>query len=138
MMKHGTGGAYNNHRCRCDSCRGWKREASREYRERNRSRFAAQRRAEYAANPRRFKEVNSRMVQKRKRILARYKVFMGCRRCGYKESPAALEFHHRDRNNKSFSISERVGRAWAVVKAEVRKCDVLCSNCHRIVEAERW
>lgn len=55
-----------------------------------------------------------------------------CIKCGYNKSIAALDFHHRDCNNKEFSISSV--RFWTFnekIKNELDKCDLLCANCHR-------
>jgi DNA-binding CsgD family transcriptional regulator len=59
-----------------------------------------------------------------------------CLLCGYSQSLAALEFHHRDRKMKSFGIS-RGGRCRSLdaARKEAEKCDLLCSNCHAAVEA---
>lgn len=59
-----------------------------------------------------------------------------CRRCGFAEHPAALHFHHTDPATKEFSLS-RAGftRSIARARAEARKCVLLCSNCHALVEA---
>lgn len=42
-----------------------------------------------------------------------------------------LDFHHRD--EKDFGISGCIRRGMSVerIKDEIRKCDILCSNCHR-------
>lgn len=56
-----------------------------------------------------------------------------CIRCGYNKCPAALEFHHRNPEEKEFSLRD-VGGTIALtdrVKAELDKCDLLCSNCHK-------
>jgi hypothetical protein len=53
-----------------------------------------------------------------------------CMICGYSKCIAALEFHHRDPNEKEFKIS-RNKFDWEKVKDELDKCDLLCSNCHR-------
>lgn len=135
--KHGTAYAYQK-KCRCDDCRRGQGIRAREYRERNRERFAAQRRAEYAANPERFKKLTTERSNRHRGILARYKVLVGCSRCGFRASAVALHFHHRDPGAKEFNVSMGLGRAWRRIKAEVRKCDVLCANCHAIVEAEKW
>jgi transposase len=59
-----------------------------------------------------------------------------CRRCGFAEHPAALHFHHVDPATKEFSLSTAgVTRSIARARAEARKCVLLCSNCHALVEA---
>ena len=59
-----------------------------------------------------------------------------CRRCGFAEHPAALHFHHVDPSSKAFSLSAAgVTRSLARARAEARKCLLLCSNCHALVEA---
>ncbi|MHB8242416.1 MAG: helix-turn-helix domain-containing protein [Solirubrobacteraceae bacterium] len=59
-----------------------------------------------------------------------------CLLCGYDRCVAALHFHHLDRANKSFHVSQQgVTRSLASARAEVTKCVLLCSNCHAEVEA---
>jgi len=52
-----------------------------------------------------------------------------CMRCGYNKCVAALHFHHRNPNEKDFGISAKT-KSFDVMKLEVDKCDLLCSNCH--------
>lgn len=55
-----------------------------------------------------------------------------CQRCGYNRCFAALELHHRDKKTKSFKIDRSaMTRPWEQILEEVKKCDLLCSNCHR-------
>ncbi len=61
-----------------------------------------------------------------------YKLQRGCVRCGYKEHPAALDFHHVAPETKSFTICTRLGSERGNLLAEMEKCEVLCANCHRI------
>jgi len=69
---------------------------------------------------------------KRKKRLRDLKRKLTCARCGFDDS-RALEFHHKDPADKKFKISEKAwSYSWDRVLAEVEKCDVLCSNCHRI------
>jgi hypothetical protein len=58
--------------------------------------------------------------------------FLGgrCIKCGYKACLAALDFHHRDPKKKDFQIGSRREMAFARLKKELRKCDLLCRNCH--------
>ncbi len=59
-----------------------------------------------------------------------------CRLCGYSRCMAALEFHHLVPAEKAFAVSEEgVTRSLARARAEVRKCVLLCANCHAEVEA---
>jgi hypothetical protein len=76
-------------------------------------------------------------VEKTRQWANEYKVSRGCKRCGFREHPAALDFHHRDPLQKEFSIGasiKRFGLSLTRVKKEAEKCDVLCANCHRILE----
>lgn len=55
-----------------------------------------------------------------------------CLKCGYNKCISALEFHHRNPEEKDFTIS-RVNKFILddTVKLELDKCDLVCSNCHR-------
>jgi len=64
--------------------------------------------------------------------LNRIKLEKGCAKCGYNEHPAALDFNHLDRTTKTFQIGGRTSHAWSKIEKEIAKCEVLCSNCHRI------
>lgn len=58
-----------------------------------------------------------------------------CILCGYDRQPRALEFHHVDPVQKGFALSQKgVTRSLQAVRAEARKCVLLCSNCHAEVE----
>jgi transposase len=58
-----------------------------------------------------------------------------CRLCGYDRCVAALEFHHLDPATKEFTLARRGARSIDALRAEIRKCVLLCSNCHAEVEA---
>jgi len=59
-----------------------------------------------------------------------------CVLCGYDNYPGALQFHHIDRDQKTFGLSTRgVARALHLAREEAEKCVVLCANCHAEVEA---
>jgi hypothetical protein len=58
-----------------------------------------------------------------------------CLLCGYNRCLRALEFHHVDeeqKQDKSFAISSNgMLAAWKTLLGEVKKCVLVCSNCHR-------
>ncbi len=60
-----------------------------------------------------------------------YKSTLACVVCGENE-PSALDFHHvvRDPSNRKLYELLRNG-AYAAAYEEVKKCEVLCANCHR-------
>lgn len=65
--------------------------------------------------------------------------YMGgkCMRCGYCKYPEVLEFHHKDPKKKEFNLGlGGLTRSWARIKKEVKKCELLCANCHREIHVE--
>ena len=78
--------------------------------------------------------MDSRIHKKEKLV----KMFGGkCSRCGYNRYIGALDFHHINPANKSFSLSVRgLCYAWDTILTEARKCILLCKNCHMEVEKE--
>lgn len=65
-------------------------------------------------------------------LLWEYKQRNGCEICGYAEHPAALHFDHRDPETKSFNVGAYVTCKLKKLIPEMRKCRVLCANCHAI------
>jgi hypothetical protein len=58
-----------------------------------------------------------------------------CVICGYDRRNRALEFHHVDPAEKRLQLSSNgVTLSLDVLRAEARKCVLLCSNCHAEVE----
>jgi predicted HNH restriction endonuclease len=53
-------------------------------------------------------------------------------RCGWSGNQAALQFHHQNSQEKEFTIGNVANKNWEVIKAELRKCILLCANCHAI------
>lgn len=67
--------------------------------------------------------------------IAEYKLERGCKNCGYDSHPSVLDFHHKDKEKKSFNISRGIhNNSIEVIEKEMEKCDVLCANCHRVLE----
>lgn len=54
-----------------------------------------------------------------------------CQKCGYDKCIGALQFHHRNPEEKSFELSMKSGHCtWEEMSKEAEKCDLLCANCH--------
>ena len=60
-----------------------------------------------------------------------YKSTLHCVDCGINH-PAVLQFHHRNKAEKRMAVSDLVSRASSLkqITNEIKKCDVLCVNCH--------
>lgn len=83
------------------------------------------------------KEEHRTRQNHRRRILDIIKTMASCADCQYDSHPAALDFDHLPEFVKSFDIARETGRSWDLMFAEIMKCEVVCSNCHRIRTADR-
>ena len=66
-----------------------------------------------------------------------YKIKKGCDHCGYNKKAVALDFHHKNRKDKIINVSSHWKSSWKQfekMKKEIKKCIVLCANCHRVEE----
>ncbi len=57
----------------------------------------------------------------------------GCSMCGYNKNLSALEFHHLIPAEKNFQIDTRkiAGSSVGKINEELKKCILLCANCHQ-------
>lgn len=83
---------------------------------------------------RRIKDLNDKMYKGNLDFVRRVKRRYGCCFCLERE-PVALDFHHLDPNTKEGGINKLSKYSRAVVKRELRKCILVCSNCHRKIHA---
>jgi len=78
-------------------------------------------------------------VAKRRKKLRQMAVeYLGgkCCFCGYDRYFGALDFHHLDENKKEFGLSQKgMTRSWERTREEIRKCILVCANCHREIHA---
>ncbi len=55
--------------------------------------------------------------------------------CGYDRCILNLTFHHVDPQTKVFPMSMRTGKSINAFREEVKKCVLVCANCHGEIEA---
>ena len=53
-----------------------------------------------------------------------------CLICGYNKAQRSLDFHHVNEGTKSFALGDRWDRPWKEIEKELKKCVLLCGNCH--------
>lgn len=90
-------------------------------------------RRHYQRNKEYYRARNMQRRQYCRRFVLRVKSFACCSECGYDKHPAALDFHHKDGTKKQGNVASLISQGQiSKVKAEMRKCVILCANCHRI------
>lgn len=78
--------------------------------------------------------------EKRRKIREQAICYKGgkCQICGYNKCQQALEFHHLDKNEKDFGISQKgFTRSWEKIISELDKCILVCANCHREIHNQK-
>jgi hypothetical protein len=90
----------------------------------------------YNFSEKEWKSMNKqkRLKYRKRQYWADEKLERGCNNCGYNKNPVALEWHHTDSSEKNDSVSNLINlkRSRETIRKEVKKCTVLCSNCHKI------
>jgi hypothetical protein len=117
--EHGVLGAKN--------CRDCRKKWSRTYYQKHHKACIADATARHAKRRKGMREWIAECKQK-----------SGCRNCGV-SNPVVLQYHHRNPRTKEFSIGN-VAKRWyslRIIKKEMKKCDVLCANCHLILHHEK-
>lgn len=68
-------------------------------------------------------------------LALKIKSLKGCCNCS-ENDPVCLDFHHLDSNKKDFTVSRVIGnKNLDKIVAEIKKCTIVCSNCHRKIHA---
>jgi hypothetical protein len=81
-------------------------------------------------NKRRKREYASKRKNRRKYWINKHKENKGCYLCDFKGPACCYDFHHI--NPKSFELnSENYLRSLKAIFKEIRKCIIVCANCHR-------
>lgn len=60
-----------------------------------------------------------------------------CNKCGYDKCIAALDFHHRNPEEKEINVASSANANIAQKLEEIKKCDLLCARCHRELHWEK-
>ena len=58
------------------------------------------------------------------------KIKQECQICGYSKCKRALHFHHVSNEEKLYQPTQLVRNSLEKIKAEIKKCIVVCANCH--------
>jgi hypothetical protein len=85
----------------------------------------------YAENKEKVLIANAKHRRNKRVEWQTFKATLSCTKCGFNH-PAAMDFHHVFKlDHKSVNKLASDGK-YAQARAEIKKCIVLCANCHRI------
>jgi hypothetical protein len=59
-----------------------------------------------------------------------------CADCKHKFPPECMDFDHLN-DDKLNNVSQLLNTGWKRLKEEIAKCEIVCSNCHRIRTKKR-
>lgn len=90
----------------------------------------------YKGREKYYKTKSRDQYLRNKEFIQRYKKIFGkCVDC-YISDWRVLDFDHV-RGKKTYNVSDMKGSSIAMIKKEIKKCVIRCSNCHRIKTFER-
>lgn len=89
-------------------------------------------REHYLRNKDRLLVANANYKRRRRQEWQEYKSSLSCTKCGFSHV-AALDFHHEDPSEKEYDVNRLISNGqFKKAEEELKKCIVLCANCHRI------
>jgi len=88
-------------------------------------------REHYLKNQAETKIRNAETKRNKRKEWHTFKSTLSCTNCGYSH-PAALDFHHVERKDKKSVHQLAQNGNYKAAREEIKKCIVLCANCHRI------
>lgn len=80
--------------------------------------------------------------KRRKQLIHKFMARHGCSSCGFNDV-RALQFNHKNPDDKLASVLDSTflysaGREHIkLIFKEIRKCEILCANCHNILSREQ-
>jgi len=82
----------------------------------------------------RLASLKKKKYEEFKSLVNSIKIARGCETCGYKAHPVALHFDHIDVLQKKQNIGSMLDHFPKMedLLSEIKKCRVLCANCHSI------
>ena len=89
--------------------------------------------AHYQKNKEYYLDKKKKYIKKTLLLVNKYKD-KPCLDCHIKYPSYVMDFHHREgeRKENTIAIMIRQGYSFKRILEEIKKCDLICANCHRI------
>lgn len=86
----------------------------------------------------RSKERRERLFEENSLLVVNFLKNNPCVNCS-ESNILVLDFDHKDKKDKKYDISRMLSSyKWNTILKEIKKCQVLCANCHRIKTAHQF
>jgi hypothetical protein len=91
------------------------------------------RRKHYLKNKTKYLAKANKWRKSSRAKLAKLKTNQPCADCKKIYPPYVMDYHHRNNTKKEICIGHQVANiGWGRILEEIKKCDLICANCHRI------
>ncbi len=86
----------------------------------------------YEKNKDYYRQRNKDRKERIRKFLIEYKTGKPCMDCGQTYPHYVMDFDHR--GDKKFNVSHSINAQYSFkkIQQEIDKCDLICSNCHRV------
>ena len=85
------------------------------------------------ANPEKMRVLRRTALDKKRTFLREAKEGKSCLHCG-NDDIRVLQWAHKKQRDKSVRSKISILTSWVSILAEIKKCIILCANCHAIFD----
>ena len=76
-------------------------------------------------------------ARKQRDLINFTKIGRPCEICGVVYPPIVMDYHHKNVEDKEFTIGSSHQLAMTRIYKEIDKCMLVCANCHRLLHASQ-
>lgn len=116
-----------------EECFSWKSKAKGKRHSACKECFTTYSHRHYEKHRQRYLDKSVKLRQSVKEWLCELKASTPCADCGKCFPYYVMDFDHIS-DDKAIEISKMYGRvtSWSAIRREIAKCEIVCSNCHRM------
>lgn len=74
---------------------------------------------------------NALRDKRKKRLYIQKLKDVPCMDCNQRYPAYVMDFDHREKESKKMNVGELTNYSWKRLLDEIKKCDIICANCHR-------
>lgn len=89
-------------------------------------------RKQYKGNKKYYLDRNRELRSLNREKYKKTKEGKPCSHCGGIFPQVCMDYDHVDPSTKRMCVAQMMGYSWKDIQKEIDKCELICSNCHRI------